>query len=209
MEICPEDAICFLNGVYTVDDKKCIGCQKCQCDAISYSTSAAEKDWKNFKDIVEKYPVAMVELHISTTNTKQIFEKWKTVLENFKGYYSICVSRNSFSDAELKTLLDKMISMTDKERVFIQADGVPMSGCVNSYKATLQAVACAELLSGLGVKLIISGGANEKTAQLAKMCEVDYCGIALGSYARKIIKNSSYSEALKSAKKLVNVVKNG
>ena len=35
---------------------------------------------------------------------------------------------------------------------------------------------------------MLSGGTNGKTTELAKMCEISYCGVAVGSYARKIVK---------------------
>jgi hypothetical protein len=35
---------------------------------------------------------------------------------------------------------------------------------------------------------MLSGGTNSKTTELAKLCEINYCGVAIGSYARKIVK---------------------
>ncbi len=35
---------------------------------------------------------------------------------------------------------------------------------------------------------MLSGGTNTKTTELAKMCEIQYNGVAVGSYARKIVK---------------------
>jgi len=35
---------------------------------------------------------------------------------------------------------------------------------------------------------MLSGGTNSKTAELAKMCGINYWGIAIGSWARKIVK---------------------
>ena len=36
--------------------------------------------------------------------------------------------------------------------------------------------------------MILSGGTNSKTTELAKMCNIKYSGVAIGSYARKIVK---------------------
>ena len=206
-EVCPEGAISLIEGNPVVDEKNCIGCGKCACDAISYSIHSSQIDWINFNDIVKNYPISLVELHIATPDRDEIFDKWQFLLDNFKGYFSICVNRSLFSDDELKALLKKMISMTDKERVFIQADGVPMSGGLNTYGATLQAVACAGLLADLGAGIFISGGTNERTSELAKICSVPYVGVSIGSYARKLIKDKKFADALKQAKKLVSVVK--
>ena len=100
----------------------------------------------------------------------------------------------------------------------IQADGIPMSGSDNTYKTTLQAVAMAEIIQNenLPVYAFISGGTNTKTSKLANLCNINYKGIAIGSYARKVIKNhikdndynnpTKYESALKIAKKIVNSI---
>ena len=72
----------------------------------------------------------------------------------------------------------------------IQADGFPMSGGDDDYKTTLQAVATAEIVQNakLPVYLMLSGGTNSKTTELAQMCGINYNAVAVGSYARKIVK---------------------
>ncbi len=94
-----------------------------------------------------------------------------------------------------------------------------MSGGDDNYKSTLQAVATAEIVQNakLPVYLVLSGGTNGKTTELAKMCEISYNGVAIGSYARKIVKryidrsdfwSNSYvvESALNIAKPLVDSV---
>ena len=62
---------------------------------------------------------------------------------------------------------------------------------------------------------MLSGGTNSKTAELAKMCSINYNGIAIGTYARKIVSRYIersdfltnkyiFEDALKIAKELVN-----
>ena len=65
-----------------------------------------------------------------------------------------------------------------------------MSGGDDNYKSTLQAVATAEIVQNakLPVYLVLSGGTNGKTTELAKMCEISYHAVAVGSYARKIVR---------------------
>ena len=72
----------------------------------------------------------------------------------------------------------------------IQADGVPMSGSKDDYKTTLQAAAMAEIIqnANLPVYLTLSGGTNSKTMELCHQCGIYPHGIAIGSWARKIIK---------------------
>jgi hypothetical protein len=83
-----------------------------------------------------------------------------------------------------------MIKNRKPYTTIIQADGFPMSGGEDTYKSTLQAVATAEIVqkANLPVYIMLSGGTNSKTTELAKMCEIDYNGVAIGSYARKIVK---------------------
>ena len=112
--------------------------------------------------------------------------------------------------------IKRMIKSRKPYSTIIQADGIPMSGCDDEYKTTLQAVAMAEIIQDakLPVYILISGGTNSKTAHLAQMCGIDYKGIAIGSYARKIVKpyierkdfysnKEIFSKALNIAKELV------
>ena len=92
-----------------------------------------------------------------------------------------------------------------------------MSGSGDSYNVTLQAVATADLVqkAKLPVWILLSGGTNSKTTELAKMCGVETHGVAIGSYARKIVKQyieqddfleneDTFNKALVIAKELVN-----
>jgi hypothetical protein len=81
-----------------------------------------------------------------------------------------------------------------------------MSGCDDRYKTTLQAVAMAEIIQNaqLPVYIVVSGGTNSKTAELCKLCEIDFHGIAIGSWARKILKPQILSEDFWDNKTLQN-----
>ena len=113
-----------------------------------------------------------------------------------------------------------MISVRVPYTTIIQADGVPMSGGADDYKTTLQAVAMAEVIQNaeLPVYIMLSGGTNSKTAELAKLCGINYWGIAIGSWARKIVKpyvlqddfwenKETQDKAIKIAKKLIESCK--
>ena len=67
------------------------------------------------------------------------------------------------------------------------------------------------------VYIMLSGGTNSKTAELAKLCDINYNGIAIGTFARKIVsryieredflKNDYiFNEALNIARSLVGTV---
>lgn len=139
--------------------------------------------------IVEK-GIDCIEFHAMGLDEKEIYTKWDYLNENYEGLLSICTSRGKLSD---ETLVERIKNMTVNRKPYttiIQADGFPMSGGDDNYKSTLQAVATAEIVQNekLPVYIILSGGTNGKTSELAKMCEISYNGIAIGSYARKIVR---------------------
>ena len=109
-----------------------------------------------------------------------------------------------------------MLEVRSPYTTIIQADGAPMSGNKDDYKTTLQAIATAEIFQdeALPAYLMLSGGTNSKTTKLAKQCGIDANGVAIGSYARKIVReyigredflhnDRIFSKALVIAKKLV------
>ena len=111
-----------------------------------------------------------------------------------------------------------MVSKKAPYTTIIQADGVAMSGNDDEYGTTLQAVATAQMFQNAKIPayIMMSGGTNTKSIQLAKLCDVHPHCLAVGSYARKIIKKyldnenlfndkKAIDEAVKIAKSLVDV----
>ena len=82
-----------------------------------------------------------------------------------------------------------MLESRSNYTTIIQADGIPMSGADDDFKTTLQAVATAEIVqnANLPVYLVVSGGTNSKTSELCRLCNIYPNGIAIGSWARKIV----------------------
>ncbi len=216
---CLQSAIYKVNNKILINEKNCIGCSRCYdiCPFNAIEKYQKIQDWqKNLPELMKLCDC--IEFHIISDNIEEINEKWNYLLQNYNGILSICADRSIFSDNILINQLKNMISK-NPDNIMIQADGAPMSGGKNDYKTTLQAVAAADIIlkSGISVPVIISGGTNSKSAKLAKLCKVDISGVAIGSYARKIVKkyiekedflyNKKYfNEALKIAKKLVNEI---
>ena len=202
-QICPNDAIQTVlsqptkNGLNEgttplSDDKKCIGCglcfKKCPVNAIRME----EKD-VNYKEILPymvQNGVNFLELHIMGHDKTDLAKKWQVINECKPKFASICIDRENFGNKEVLERIREMISIREPYTTIIQADGVPMSGGSDDYKTTLQAVAMAEVIQNaeMPVYIMLSGGTNSKTAELAKMCGINYWGIAIGSWARKIVK---------------------
>ena len=209
---CPNDAISFQtlsltregevaseNVSYTdsgkgliIDKKKCIGCGVCNQKCPSGAISMEERD-VNYKDILPfmvQNGVEYIELHIMGHDKNDLADKWKVINECNPKFASICIDRENFGNKEVLARIKSMISVRKPYTTIIQADGVPMSGGSDDYKTTLQAVAMAEVIqnANLPVYIMLSGGTNSHTAELAKICGINYWGIAIGSWARKIVK---------------------
>ena len=213
---CPNDAV--LSSII-IDEKKCIGCgvcfQKCPAEAIKME----EKD-VNYKDILPymvKNGVEFLELHIMGHDKSDLAKKWQVINECRPKFASICIDRENFGNREVLERIKEMISVREPYTTIIQADGIPMSGGNDDYKTTLQAVAMAEVIQNaeFPVYIMLSGGTNSKTAELARLCGIDFWGIAIGSWARKIVKpyiskedfwqnTDAQTNAIQTAKELID-----
>ena len=186
---CPNDAI---YSSIIVDEKKCIGCASCAKKCPTGAISMLDKD-VNVKEILPymvKNGVEVLELHIMGHDKKDLASKWQVINECNPKFASICIDRENFGNKEALFRIQEMIADRKPYTTIIQADGIPMSGAEDTFKTTLQAIAMAEIIqnANLPVHIMISGGTNSKTAELAKLCDISYWGIAIGSWARKIVK---------------------
>ena len=210
---CPNDAIKNNNVI----KEKCIGCRVCYDICTKKAITMEEHDVNLNKVLPEliKTGIDCIELHATSELDEDIWEKWDIINKSYDGILSICIDRLNLGNKQVLARLKKMLEVRKPYTTIIQADGIPMSGCDDNFKTTLQAVAMAEIVQDykLPVYIFISGGTNSKTAQLAKLCNLNYKGIAIGSYARKTVKeqvsdknfykNEVFNKALKQAKELV------
>ncbi|MBD5402393.1 4Fe-4S binding protein [bacterium] len=215
--ICPEGAIHYAK----VKKSKCIGCGRCWkiCSRAAISYISEEKNLDDILPSIVEKGIDCIEFHAMGLDEEEIFSKWKYINDNYEGLLSICTSRGKLSDEGLVDRISKMIASRKPYTTIIQADGFPMSGGDDNYKSTLQAIATAEIVqnANLPVYLMLSGGTNSKTTELAKMCDIIYHGVAVGSYARKIVRRyiqrpdfwtnpNVLNDALNIAKPLVDTV---
>lgn len=210
--ICPQSAI---SSKCVVDEAKCIGCSKCQriCIADAIEMKSYPTDLTTVLPEIIEDGVDCLEFHAITDDENEVDEKWQLLNSLYNGVLSICVDRAKLSNEALVKRLNRILAIREPYTTIIQADGAPMSGGKDDYRTTLQAVATAGLLQkeNLPVFTLLSGGTNSKTAQLATQCGVEFTGVAIGSYARYIVKDylcgkMSFGEALKIARNLVNSV---
>ena len=215
---CPNDAI---EESILVNDKRCIGCGTCAKKCPTGAMTMYEKD-VNVKEILPymvQNGVEILELHIMGHDKQDLDYKWAIINECNPKLASICIDREHFGNREVIKRIRDMIAHRKPYTTIVQADGIPMSGSDNTFKTTLQAVAMGEIIqnNNLPVHIMLSGGTNSKTAELAKLCGINYWGIAIGSWARKIIKpyvcmpdfwenKEAQTKAVEIAKKLVKSV---
>ena len=175
-----------------LDEKKCIGCGVCakMCPNGAIEMYDKDVDVKTILPSLVRNGVEILELHIMGHDEDDLKEKWQVINSCAPELASICIDRENFGNKESLARIREMIKPRAPYSTIVQADGIPMSGANDDYKTTLQAVAMAEIVQNaeLPVYIVVSGGTNSKTAELCKQCDIDYSGIAIGSWARKIVK---------------------
>ena len=217
--ICPHDAIIELDK-YKVKKERCLGCSQCAKECI-HQAITMESQLKDYKEILPeliKKGIDCIEFHAISTDEKDVDEKWSQINELFDGMLCISLDRSELGDKKLKERVSRMISNRKPYSTIIQADGVAMSGNNDEYSTTLQSVSTAQLFqnSQIPAYIMMSGGTNTKSTELAKLCRVKPHCLAVGSYARKIVKDylqmenlleneEALSEAVKIAKNLIDI----
>jgi len=212
IRVCPQKAI---NQYFIVEKYKCIGCSRC-FDACKHGAMEIYSENKLIDLSTFQLPhLSCVELHVS--DEESALAMWDELCGNFHPMMSICLARGVFSDEKTAELLKKMVAKRPPYTVVIKADGNPMSGGSDDFETTLPAVEMGKFVQSLNlpVYLLLSGGTNSKTAELAKLHAVNINGVSVGSFARKIVREyieredfltnqQVFEEALAIAKNLIN-----
>lgn len=190
LKICKQEAI---GSNFKVKSYRCIGCGYCEASCVKKAIQFVHKkaDLGKILPLCIRKGVETLELHAAIDNDEEFLADWR-LLNNLveDNFISLCIDRSKLSNKRLIDRVDAAHQLT-KERLIIQADGIPMSGAESDdYNNTLQAIACADIIqkSKISVKIILSGGTNHKTGLLARQCGVIAHGVAIGSFARKIVK---------------------
>ena len=214
--VCPTDAI---PDDYNIIREKCIGCGN--CEAVCPPKVAAVRYEHNAKELAEILPKCLelgaenIELHAAVADNESIMEEWNTVSEaQPDNFISMCLDRLHLSNTHLIQRI-KEAGVIAGDRMIIQADGVPMSGGADDFNTTLQAIAIADIINKdlrqkerkyRNLHMLLSGGTNGMTRELAELCDIPFGGVSIGTHARKIVKEHTSSpnfdndtESLKSA----------
>jgi len=196
--VCPTDAI---PDTYEVIREKCIGCGN--CEAVCPPKVSAVRYEHNAKELSEILPKCLslgaenIELHAAVADNESIMAEWQTVSDaQPNNYISMCLDRLHLSNTHL---IQRILEAGEiaGNRMIIQADGVPMSGGDDDFNTTLQAIAIADVINKdlmqkdrkyKGLPILLSGGTNGKTKELADLCGIRFSGVSIGTHARKIVK---------------------
>ena len=225
--VCPHDAV-VVNSGFSIKTERCIGCSQCH-KACAFGAISMRSQLRDYREILPELVnkgIDCIEFHAITDDELDVDDKWMQIQEHFQGMLCISLDRSGLGDVKLLERVSRLISHREQYTTIIQADGVAMSGNNDEYGTTLQAVATAQLFqnSKLPVYIMMSGGTNTKSTELAKLCGVYPHCLAVGSYARKIIKEylvqddildnpQELAKAVKIAKNLIDVslenMKNG
>ena len=189
--ICPHDAIIELDK-YKVKKERCLGCTQCakQCPKNAIEMVSQLQDYNEVLPKLIEKGIDCIEFHAISEDEKDVDEKWLQINEMFDGMLCISIDRSELGDRKLKERVNRMLNIRKPFTTIIQADGIAMSGSNDEYGTTLQAVATAQLFQNANMPayIMMSGGTNTKSTELTKMCGVKPHCLAVGSYARKIVK---------------------
>lgn len=188
IDACEQNAI---DEKFVVKEYRCIGCGLCSKVCTSEAIDFLHKKI-DFMDILPKCLEAgaeNLELHAIIDDDEKVMNDWKIINELVpNNFISMCLDRSQLSNKHLIQRINDVYKISGN-RTIIQADGDPMSGGSDNFNTTLQAIAIADIIrkSKIPVMILASGGTNSKTAELARMCEIDINGASLGTFARKIV----------------------
>lgn len=217
--VCQHDAVMYKDG-FVINQERCLGCSQCAniCSQKAISMESKLIDYNEVLPTLIKKGIDCIEFHAISVDENDVDEKWQQINEMFDGLLCISLDRSELGDRKLKARVERMIKARKPYSTIIQADGIAMSGNDDEFGTTLQAVATAQLFQNakLPIYIMMSGGTNTKSTALAKKCGITPHCIAIGSYARKIVKKylemddllsnlSALEEAVKIAKSLIDI----
>lgn len=190
-EVCDQKAL--TGNPCKVVARRCIGCGKCAdvCafEAVEFFTRKVDLDAVLPRCL--EAGAETLELHAIVPDDAPVMRDWQRIARILpRQFVSMCLDQSQLSHAHLIDRVRQAGSVAG-ERLVIQADGAPMSGGRDDYQTTLQAVACADVVrkAGLAVKILLSGGTNSKTGELAELCGVAVHGVSVGTFARNLVRD--------------------
>jgi len=203
--VCPHEAI---TKTLDVVKTRCLGCNQCvlQCPVNAITMNSEIKDYSEVLPPIIEKGIDCIEFHAISTDENDVDEKWAQLNSMFDGMLCISLDRSELGDKKLKERVKRLLLKREPFTTIIQPDGVAMRGNDDEYGTTLQAVATAQLFQNakMNAYIMMSGGTNTKSTELTKLCGVKPHCLAVGSFARKIVKDYLKMENLLDDKKALN-----
>ncbi|MBI3591442.1 MAG: 4Fe-4S binding protein [Candidatus Melainabacteria bacterium] len=224
VKVCPTEAFKIENKKFIYSIEKCYGCgicpQYCHVNALSMvDTKPSPKE--TLTEMIS-LGVKSIEFHFGK-NFQKVEEIWTDVRDLVKklDLISFSIGSDLLSDEDIKKAADLCYRLAGS-RIILQCDGTPMSGGFhnNSKKSKIgnnsnnSSLHVARIIQEekLPVYLQISGGTDENSFTEAIDSGVNINGVAIGSYARKLLMpyltdlEENLNEAVMIAKTLVDSV---
>ena len=188
IKVCPQNAIRKNSSVFCVEPKKCSGCQRC-LNICLHNAIRMKNISRNFYEQFSKIkhlPIDCIEIHTNGKD-KDLYHVFEILKNEFFGIIGICIANNNNLEEKIE-IIENVKKIIAPKKLLVQADGTAISGFDNTEETTQKALEeCKKLSCIKDIYLIPSGGVNAKTYMMAKAQNIKIDGIAVGSYARKIV----------------------
>ena len=228
VKICPTQAFTIEDRKFIYSIERCYGCGI--CPSYCHVSALEMIDTKptpieTLKEMI-LLDVDAIEFHFGE-NFQKLEEIWSDVVRvcHSKLLLSFSIGSGLMSEQQIKNAANLCYKLAGKD-IILQCDGTPMSGGIDAkldkkhkngqlgYKKDNPSLQVAKIIEEekLPVYLQISGGTNETSYAMAHEAGININGVAIGSYARKLLMpylnnledKKKLEEAINIAKSLVN-----
>lgn len=217
IKVCPTEAFRIVDHkefIYLTE--RCFGCGICPsyCHVNALNMVDFKPTPKETLNEIISLGVKSVEFHFGK-NFQKIESVWKesrSLLQKLE-LFSFSIGSELLTDEEIRKAANLCYKLAGRH-IILQCDGAPMSGGIdikdkklsngNNGDSSSFHVARVIEKEGLPVYLQISGGTNHNSFSNAIKSGLDINGVAIGSYARKLL--MPYLGKLENKEKLQNAV---
>ena len=220
IKICPTSAFKIEDKKFVYFIERCFGCGICPsyCHASALNMKDTKLTPKETLNDMLLLGIKAIEFHFGK-NYKVIEEIWPEIKDLVKEIeiLSFSIGSELLNNDEIRNAANLCYKLALKD-IILQCDGKPMSGGLNDVEngnnSDIPSFQVAKVIQEekLPVYLQISGGTNQLSYTRALEAHLDINGVAIGSYARKLLmpfllKKENVDDAVKIAQCLVDSVK--
>lgn len=223
VKVCPTEAFKIEDKQFIYKNERCYGCGICPSYCHVDALSMIDADFSPEATISEMIllGVKSIEFHFGVGYKKleKVWDEIKSFVKKLE-LLSFSIGSELLSDSEIEEAAKLCYKLAGKH-IILQCDGAPMSGGLdkglkNGNNRDTSSLHVARIIQeeNLPVYLQISGGTDENSYSRAIESGINVNGVAIGSYARKLLMpylanlelEENLQKALQIAKSLVNSV---